>query len=185
MSRLSFEDALADHREAIDAVVRAVREVDPRVWTESRASGKWAPADVAEHLALSYGPPLSELDGGPGFALRVKGWKLWVVRRKYLPAILERGVLPSGASSPREARPVSRSATPDEAGDRLSENASRFERRLTEARARGEVRLTHAYFGSLTGPEILRILAVHARHHRVQLPGGGTSENSPRSFGKG
>jgi hypothetical protein len=32
------------------------------------------------------------------------------------------------------------------------------------------VRLTHAYFGKLTAPQILKLLAVHAAHHRDQFP---------------
>jgi DinB family protein len=168
--RLTFEEAAADHREAIETVVRAVRSVDTQVWEVACAPGKWSPAEIAEHLALAYGPPLAELEGGAGYALRVKGWKQRLVRWRYLPVILERGAFPPGVKAPREARPSGHAGSPEAAIARLTESASRFERRLAEAQANGPVRLTHAYFGKLTAPQILKLLAVHARHHRAQLP---------------
>jgi DinB family protein len=167
---ISFEAAAADHREAIASVVDVVRSVDPGIWTVSRGPGKWSPAEIAEHLALAYEPPLAELEGGAGYTLRLKGWKQALVRWKYLPAMLERGRFPAGVRAPREARPTSHAATPEAAGERLLENANRFERRLAQAEAVHPVRLTHAYFGLLQGPEILRLLAVHARHHGKQFP---------------
>jgi hypothetical protein len=168
----TFEDTVADHREAMASAVGAVRAVDSRLWDAPRAPGKWSPAEIAEHLSLSYAPLLAELDGGAGYALRLTGWKLRLARWRYLPVILERGVFPPGGRAPREARPAGHSASPEAAAARLAESASHFERRLTEAQASGPVRLTHAYFGKLAAPQILRLLAVHARHHRRQLPGG-------------
>ena len=170
-SRPTFEAAAADHREAIASAVRAVRSVDARLWEAPCASGKWSPAEIAEHLCLSYGPLLTELDGGSGYVLRVRGWKRLLARWRYLPVILERGVFPPGVRAPREARPAGHAPSPEAAAERLAEGASRFERRLIEAQASGPVRLTHAYFGRLAAPQILRLLAVHARHHRAQLPG--------------
>ena len=167
---ISFEVAAADHREAIASVVDVVRSVDPATWAVSRGPGKWSPAEIAEHLALAYEPPLAELDGGAGFALRLKGWKQALARWKYLPMMLERGRFPAGVRSPREARPTSHAATPDAACKRLAENANRFEQRLAQAQAIHPVRLTHAYFGLLNAAQILKLLAVHARHHRGQFP---------------
>jgi hypothetical protein len=178
--RLTFEEAAADHREAIEKVVRAVRSFDSQVWEVPCAPGKWSPAEIAEHLALAYGPPLAELEGGAGYALCVTGWKQLLVRWRYLPVILERGTFPPGVKAPREARPANHSASPEAAASRLAENASCFERRLAEAQATGPVRLTHAYFGKLTAPQILKLLAVHARHHRKQLPAAG---HDPESIG--
>ena len=170
--RLTLEETAADHREAIEDVVRALESLDSNLWAIARQPGKWSPAEVAEHLCLSYDPLFTELDGGSGYVLRVQGWKRLLARWRYLPVILERGVFPPGVRAPREARPVGHAASAQLAAARLAESASRFERRLIEAQTSGPVRLTHAYFGKLAAPQILRLLAVHARHHRRQLPAG-------------
>lgn len=170
MSSKAFTDAAARHRQAIEAVRRTLASVPLASWEAPAGPGKWSPAEIAEHLCLSYDPLLAELDGGSGYSLRLKGWKRLLARWRYLPTILEHGRFPEGVPAPREARPSSHPASPAAASIRLAESASRFERRLTEAHASGPVRLTHAYFGKLSAPQVLRLLAAHARHHAAQLP---------------
>ena len=169
---MKLDQAAADHREAIDAVLRTLETVDPALWNQPSGPGKWSPAEVAQHLFLSYGPPTAELEGGQGFVVRVAWWKRPLLRWKVLPVILAGG-FPRGAPAPRECRP--RDAAPDsgEAIRRLREASTVFERRLCEAAGRERVRLTHAYFGKLTAPQILKLLASHAGHHRKQFPAPG------------
>jgi hypothetical protein len=169
--KLGIEQAAADHRGAIEELASAFESVDGSLWAVARETGKWSPAEIAQHLVLSYEPPLAELEGGPGYAVRLPWWKRAALRWTVLPQIVVHGKFPRGAPAPREARPNGGMASPQEAGRRLRENASRFEARLVEAHAGRRVRLTHSYFGKLTAPQILRLMAVHARHHRAQLPG--------------
>lgn len=170
MPRQTLEQTVAEHRAAIAEVVRAIESLDRAGWTVPRQPGKWSPAEVAQHLIRSYEPPLAELDGGPGYAVPVPWLKRLVLRWKVLPQILERGQFPKGAPAPREARPKAGAASPEDAVRRLRENAERFEEKLCAADAARRVRLTHAYFGKLTAPQILKLLAVHTRHHRGQFP---------------
>jgi Protein of unknown function (DUF1569) len=167
--RLGLEEAAADHRGAIEDVVSAIESVEVSVWMMARQPGKWSPAEIAQHLVLSYEPPLAELEGGAGYAVRLPWWKRAVLRRRVLPQILVQGKFPPEAPAPREARPKNGIASPEEAVQRLRESAGRFALRISEAHASRRVRLTHSYFGKLTAPQILRLMAVHARHHSEQL----------------
>jgi uncharacterized damage-inducible protein DinB len=170
MSRkLGFEEAAADHRAAIDDVVRAIEAVDAGAWMRARSPGKWSPAEIAQHLVLSYGPPTAELQGGLGFAVRLSWWKRAVIRATVLPRILVQGKFPRGAPAPRESRPKSGIASPGEAVQRLHESSRRFADLLAQEHSSRDVRLTHPYFGKLTAPQILRLAAVHIRHHGAQL----------------
>ena len=135
----------------------------------ARSPGKWSPAEIAQHLVLSYEPPLAELAGGPGFAVRLPWWKRAPLRLTVLRQILVRGKFPRGAPAPRESRPRSGIASPQEAVRRLRENAQRFSERVSQAHASRRDRLTHPYFGRLSGSQTLRLMAVHTRHHREQL----------------
>jgi hypothetical protein len=172
MSRpLEFAKAAADHREAIEALARTVESLDRGAWTVAREPGKWSPAEIAQHLILSYGPPLAELSGGAGFAVRLPWWKRTVLRWTVLPKILYAEKFPKGAPAPKEARPKEGAASPEAASRLLRENAEQFELRLFEVHAARSVRLTHSYFGKLTAPQILKLMAVHAHHHLAQFPG--------------
>ena len=64
--RLRFEDAAADHRGAIEAVVRAVEAVDPGRVVGAPQPGKWSPAEIAQHLIKVW---ISAVAGGPAVQL--------------------------------------------------------------------------------------------------------------------
>jgi uncharacterized damage-inducible protein DinB len=49
-----LETALHTHRQAVQALLAAAREVPEARWTRPRAEGKWSPGQIAEHLALAY-----------------------------------------------------------------------------------------------------------------------------------
>jgi hypothetical protein len=53
----------------------------------------------------------------------------------------------------------------------LRDQANLFEQELGRAHESGGARLTHPFFGHQSAPEALRFVAVHAAHHRRQLPG--------------
>jgi hypothetical protein len=166
----AFSQAVADHRSAVESAADALRRVELSAWKVPVRPGKWTPAEIAHHLALAYEPPMSELSGGPGYALRIPWWKRQLLRWKFLGGIVRRGEFPSGAPAPREIRPGTDTLDQPAAIARLREAAALFERRLAEARAQRRVRLKHAYFGRLTPRQALKLLAAHAYHHEKQLP---------------
>lgn len=168
---IGIEEAAEDHRAAVAAAVRVVEAQDPAAWSLKRAPGKWSPSEIAQHLVISYGPPLAELDGGPGFAVRLPWWQRAALRWTVVPRILG-GTFPKGAPAPRESRPAAGAASPAHAAQALREAADLFERRLLEEHAVRRVTLTHAYFGRLSAPQMLKLAAVHVSHHRAQFPLG-------------
>jgi hypothetical protein len=139
-------------------------------WKTARAPGKWSPAEIAEHLSLTYAHLLSELRGGA--PMRVKGSWLFrlVVRYKFLPGLLREGRIPPGVRSPREVRPETVPATREEALKRFRALAAEFEEEISARRASGGGRLTHPYFGRLDAGRGIRFVEMHIRHHTKQLP---------------
>src|SRR5512147_2767801 len=113
MSRAeALASAVDEHRKAVAECVAAIRAVAPEDWGRPARAGGWTRAEIAEHLAVSYGPPLSELSGGRGFAIRLRWWKRLALRWTVLPKI-RRGDFPRGAPAPREIRPSSSSPDPE------------------------------------------------------------------------
>jgi hypothetical protein len=164
-----WEAAVDEHRIAVAAFLDAAERVPSAAWTVARAPGKWTPAQLCEHLSLSYDALLTELAEGRPMAPRATGWKRAVLRTLVLPHILFHGSIPVRAPAPRETRPPE--ACPDRraALARLREVAERFEHRLDAARRVGGGRVTHPYFGPLPPDKAMRFCAVHLDHHRPQL----------------
>jgi DinB superfamily len=177
----AFDRAATVHRQAVEATARVVEAEDPASWTIAPDAEKWSPAEIAQHLILSYEVVLSELEGGEGFRVVLPWWKRAPLRWTVLPRIL-RGKFPRGAPSPKESRPRGGPASPDEAARRLREIAGEFERRLAAAHAERDVRLAHSYFGKLRAPEMLRLAAAHVSHHRAQFPAARPEPKGPVGY---
>jgi len=148
----------------------AADKFDDVAWHARRAASKWCPGQVAEHVALTYAQLLAELRGAGGMRQRVPWWKAAYVRLRFLPGILRGGPFPE-ARAPREIRPPELPRPKAAVLEALRTDATRFEEELGRARAAGQVRLTHPYFGRLGPEKVLGFVAAHTEHHRRQLPG--------------
>jgi len=170
MSRtLSLDDASAAHRAAIDRAAADFERIAGAAWERPLRPGKWSAAEIAQHLVLSYAPAMSELAGGPGYRRRLSPLMTRLARWVALRGILTGKRFPAGGKSPPEARPAGPFPAPAEAASRLRSAAASFERAICEAHRTGGGRITNAYFGSLTAPQALQLVAMHAEHHRKQL----------------
>src|SRR5688572_26073682 len=141
-----WERACAAHREAAGRFVSRAGEVPEQHWKAARAPGKWSPAEIAEHLSLTYRHLLGELRGGP--PARVKGSWLFrfVARHRFLPKLLRDGTLPPGVRAPREVRPQMPTEDRTAALERFRALSVEFEQEITSRRASGGGVLTHPYF---------------------------------------
>jgi hypothetical protein len=160
---------IADHSAALEEFLRASRRMAGRQWNQPLATGKWTPAELTSHLTESYGILRSELAGGPGMQLRLSTLQRFVLRHTLLPRILATGNFPAGARAPRETRPQQVQLDPKVALQELSTQADAFVQELSDRARNGRVRLTHAYFGSMSARRSLLLVTVHTRHHARQL----------------
>lgn len=164
-----LEEPLSEHAAALESFLRRASEVREEDWSRPRGPGKWSPAEVTEHVRLSFEVLLAELRDGTAMRIVVPAGKRFVLRRLLLPRIMRTGEFPKGARAPKEVRPTPTSATRADALARLAAAAREFGDAcagLPNPRSR---RLTHAYFGGIRVPTVLRFLARHTRHHEKQL----------------
>jgi DinB superfamily len=171
MSQPNWDELAAEHRQSIEAFVLAVHAVPEERWEQPLAEGQWTPAQVAEHLRLSYLIAGRELEGGEGLRVRLPWWMRLFVRLRYLGSILSKGRIPGKQRAPREIAPgpgpFERRATLAELGQRVRD----LEAALGQRHRRGERGLSHHFFGKLSPSDALRFLTVHNQHHLRQLTG--------------
>jgi DinB superfamily len=166
-----WQSRCEDHEREISRFLRDADRLDDVAWTRKPAPGKWSPGQIAEHLVLSYAAMRRELAGGTGLRLRSRFWRRLLIRWRFLPVVLKERRLPAGAPAVREIRPAEEPRPRAVVTGDLRDQATLFEQELGRARAAGGGRLTHPFFGRLSPAEALRFVAVHAAHHRRQIPG--------------
>lgn len=166
---MTWNDLLRSHRAAVADFASAAAAVAPEAWTRPRAEGKWSPAEVVEHLALSYAALLGELEGKTPLRVHTPLWRQWLLRLIFLPRLIAGRPFPAGIKAPREIRPAA-SGSQQDAVERFRDLSGRFEEAAEAARARNpKPRLTHPFFGPLPLDQMVGLSAAHTRHHQRQL----------------
>lgn len=165
-----WREAADRHAAALDAFVARAAAVGAAAWNAPAAEGKWTPAQVVEHVRMTYDIAVRELEGGGGLRVRTSWWLRPLLRLKYLRAILASGRVPRGARAPREARPGDGPFDQAATLAALGASSQRFLVLLEPVWHRNGPVLTHHIFGRLGARETLRFMAVHTSHHAQQLP---------------
>lgn len=166
-----WERARREHARAVDALIARIESIAPERWGEPAPAMSWTPAQIAEHLALTYEAGLRELSGEGAMHLRLTPLRRRLLRWFLLPHMLFHRTLPIRAVAPREVRPGEAGADQREIVPRLRELARTFEAEISRAGDSGGG-LTLPYFGVIPPLRTLRFVTVHLEHHTRQLPGG-------------
>jgi hypothetical protein len=158
------------HRDAIRTYLARAGSLPDSAWITPRAPGKWSPAELTQHLILTYEALVAELSGGPGIRVRVKGWRLLTLRLFVMPRFLKHGIVPPGVRAPKETAPAA--GDPDRGAGlaRLQEASRTFEDLARGGEGRRGSTVTHPFFGRLSLAQGVRFAEVHVRHHTGQLP---------------
>ena len=167
--RREWDAEVAAHRHALEELLAAAAAVPSAVWNTPRAPGKWSPAQVAEHVRVTYAAVLSELGGGQGMRLRTSWLKRTLLRRLVMPWMLRTRRFPKGAPAVREIRPGD---GPFDRAAVLAGLRAEGERFLTAVAALDPGRfagITHPFFGRMEPVAGLRLLTLHTQHHQAQL----------------
>lgn len=176
---LDWTDVTSSHRRSVEEFLAQARQVPSERWNTATMEGKWSPAQVVEHLRLTYEAVTREATGGTGLRVRTTWWLRLFLRLAYLRRILDQGAIPPGARAPRELMP---GPGPFEREALLARLAAAVERAEAvfvgdgRGRARG---FTHHVFGRLDAGDALRFATVHNHHHARQLATGAARGTAP------
>jgi hypothetical protein len=161
------------HDDAVAAYVARARALEELTWSAPLQPGKWSPAEITQHLTLTFEVLTRELRGGPGMRVRVKPLKRLLLRLTLVRRMLRGGPFPRGAPAPRELRPEPvPGVTREDALAAMTQRAAAFVELAGRTHAAGRPRsLTHAYFGAMSLPDAMLMSARHVEHHTRQLRG--------------
>ncbi|HVD91961.1 MAG TPA: DinB family protein [Vicinamibacterales bacterium] len=167
-----IETAIADNRAAVEEFIATARAVDPAAWTRPRAEGQWSPAQIVEHLAIVYEYSRSVVMGtaGKGMPRLLQPLVQPLLRRMVVNSTLKAGKFTRKGKAPGIFQP---SPTPGPRADliaRLNAAVSGFEGGIRSGHPESRHAVQHPYFGRVPTTDFVRLQAIHARHHRAQLP---------------
>lgn len=174
-SHAKAASAAAEHRSAVQEFISTARAVPERDWERPLDHGKWSPAQVAEHLRLTYVVAGNELAGGSGLKIRTSWLLRTFLRWRILPRILATGKIPGGAKATREIRPGDGPFDRDQVLSALATAAKVAEESIVRHWDDRPVHLTHHIFGGLDAATTMRFATVHTRHHARQIAARATS----------
>jgi hypothetical protein len=178
--RSTLASELEAHREALHAFIATAQGLPAESWNVARAGDKWSPAQVSEHLRLTYSTVRAELAGGDGFRVRTRGWQQRLFRFLYLPRILRGGRFPKGVPATREIRPGAGPFDRDGLLEALRNEGEAFLQDASSAHGSGGGKVTHPFLGGMSILDGIRFTAQHIRHHHAQIDGGPRAAGSER-----
>jgi hypothetical protein len=160
--------ALDANRAAVDDLMRAA-EACGEAWTTPSAPGKWSPAQVVEHVAISLEEGADVVAGRPSMLPTVPAF-LRPLAKLFLKRVNKTGVFPKSKTAPG-LDPPEGPATPAEGRPRLEAALAEFAREC-EARSASGQPVRSPAFGTVRVEEYARFIEAHTRHHTRQLPAG-------------
>ncbi|MBW3628760.1 MAG: DinB family protein [Gemmatimonadetes bacterium] len=164
-----------ENRVAVDGFLRAAIRIPAEVWDVPLHEAGWSPAQVAEHVTLTYEVFLGQLAGDPPMR-RIAGPMMQrALRWFFVPHVLFHRSLPLRAGAPREVRPAGPGVRQEALEARLRSAAEALAR---EVRVSSVRRINHPYFGPLSLRQAARFVAVHTEHHQRQLEAAAASSSA-------
>ena len=160
-------DVLAANRAAVLDLVAAA-ERSATTWTTPRATGKWSPSQVVEHVAGGLDEAANVVSGAPSIPMPPAF--LRPLAKLYFNRILKKGVFPKGWKAHKALDPATGPATHAQARVRLEGALARFDQECRRRAASGQ-HLVSTGFGMVSVEDLVRFSALHTRHHCKQMPG--------------
>lgn len=169
--RVTLDPAVArvDHQRAVTELLAAARALTAEQWERAPDANHWSPAQIAQHVRLTYEVVAAQFSGGTGIRVRSSRWLRPILRWKFLPAILESGKFPASARAPSEIRPGPGPYDREVLLTALEAAALATEQQFIARWNDNSCLMTHHVFGALRPPQGARLVTVHTAHHAAQL----------------
>jgi hypothetical protein len=158
---------LTGHRNAVDALI-ATADRCVTVWTTPRATGKWSPSQIVEHVALSLDEAANVVAGRPSKFPNLPFFLRPVVRAFLFNRVLKNGAFPKARTS-KPFNPAVGPATPVDVRTRLDGALARFDHECRACAEKADT-VASATFGVVKLADYARFIELHTRHHSNQMP---------------
>ncbi len=162
--------AIEKHRAVIADYVEMASRIDEQVWRLPVTAEKWTPAQITDHLILTYEMLVKQIRGEQSLKMQYGFPLRQILRLTILPKIYRTRQLPRGAKAPTEIMPEDSKMPRQTALAKLGELSGEFENEILSRRNDNKFRLTHHVFGAIKPLKGIDFIGIHTEHHARQLP---------------
>ena len=169
MASRNIDACLESNRTAIAKFVSTLLDLSASRWDEPRRTGKWSPAQITEHVAITYERAALFVEG----SIAVSGRRPPRFLRPFIRTLIRVTALRTGrfikSKTPAAFEPSPRPASQQVLCERLQRASRTFEARAREKVNAGIRTFEHPYFGTFGIEEFVRLEMHHVHHHRRQI----------------
>ena len=162
-----LETALADHRDAVAALLAASERCADR-WLVPPAPGKWSPSQIVEHISRALEEAGHVAAGLPSKFPTFPPFVRPLVRGLFFNRVIRNRWLPKARTN-RALNPVAGAETVALGRARLEGAAAAFEQ-ACRACAASSPTIDSSIFGRVPVADYALFQACHTRHHLKQMP---------------
>ncbi len=165
----ALDDALIANKEAAKRFLARARTVPAEQWANPVASGKWSPAQLFDHVAVTTEVALNAIKGDKAMGSIPRIFRP-IARRFILKPTLVKGELPAKMKGPAIFAPSQQHIALDVSAGRLNRAVTDLETHVRGLAASGTELFEHGFFGWVAIADYVRFNALHLIHHEKQLP---------------
>ncbi len=164
----ALEDAIAENRDAAKRFLATARGVVKEKWAQPVAPGKWSPAQIADHIAVTTEVSLKAIKGDASMGSIPRF--LRVIPRKFgFDPTLKKGRFPEKQRGPAIFAPSTGHPAYEATVERLERALVALEAHVRQLAAANQHSFEHSFFGRVGVADYVRFGALHMAHHEKQL----------------
>ncbi len=164
-----IEDVIAENRKATEQFLATARNVPPEKWAQPVTPGKWSPAQIVDHIAVTTEVALKAINGDPSMGSIPKFLRFIPRKLGFDPTIRKRR-FPEKQRGPAVFAPSAGHPSYETSVERLNRAIAALETHVNGRMAKGEHSFEHSFFGRVSIPDYIRFGTLHTQHHERQLP---------------
>jgi hypothetical protein len=164
----ALDDALAANRAAAKQFLATARAVAKEKWAAPIAPGKWSPAQITEHVALSTEVALKAIKGDKSMG-SIPRFLRWLPRKLGFDPTIKKGRFPEKQRGPAIFKPSDAHANYEISAARFDRAIADLESQVRELAKAGKYAFEHSFFGRVAIADYVKFNALHSEHHERQL----------------
>ena len=165
----TLEDVIAENRKATDHFLATARKVPAAKWAQPVAPGKWSPAQIVDHIAVTTEVALKAINGDPSMG-SIPKFLRFLPRKLGFDPTIKKGRFPEKQRGPKVFAPSPDHPAYEASAAKIERAITALESHVRTVLAAGTHSFEHSFFGRIAIIDYIRFGTLHTEHHERQLP---------------